>query len=86
MSLVQQLAQQAKDSIPQGTLSVDAWIETYNQEFAKLVIEHIIGKIEQESEIAWSHEQGYAHATLVALGLEILEDFDMEMPNNQDLE
>jgi hypothetical protein len=36
--IVNQLAEQAKASIPPGTLSVDQWIEQYNQKFAQLII------------------------------------------------
>lgn len=36
---IKQLADQAKDSIPQGTLSVEQWIEQYNNQFAKLIVE-----------------------------------------------
>jgi len=36
---IKQLADQAKDSIPQGTLSVEQWIEQYNNLFAKLIID-----------------------------------------------
>jgi len=36
---IKQLADQAKDSIPRGTLSVDQWIEQYNNQLAKLIVE-----------------------------------------------
>lgn len=39
---IQLLAQQAKDSIPQGTLSVPNWIEAYNQKFAELIIQDVL--------------------------------------------
>jgi len=35
---VQALAEQAKQSVPQGILSVDQWIEAYNQKFAELIV------------------------------------------------
>lgn len=35
---VQALADQAKQSVPQGILDVDKWIETYNKEFARLIV------------------------------------------------
>ena len=35
---IKQLSEQAKNSIPQGTLSVPEWIEAYNQKFAELLI------------------------------------------------
>ena len=34
----QALATQAKQSVPQGILAVDKWIETYNKEFARLIV------------------------------------------------
>jgi hypothetical protein len=36
--VINKLAEQAKASIPPGTLSVDQWIEQYNQKFADLII------------------------------------------------
>ena len=35
---IQALADRAKESIPQGILAVDKWIETYNKEFARLIV------------------------------------------------
>jgi hypothetical protein len=35
---IKQLAQQAKDSIPMGTLGVAEWIELYNQTLAELIV------------------------------------------------
>jgi len=35
---IQVLADQAKQSVPQGILAVDKWIETYNKEFARLIV------------------------------------------------
>jgi hypothetical protein len=37
-SLIQTLAEQAKSSIPEGTLSVSEWIESYNKKFAELIV------------------------------------------------
>ncbi len=47
--------------------------------FAKLLVTHVVGKIENEIELA--HEQGetWTAATLEALCLDILNDFDMEL-------
>lgn len=39
MNRIQQLAEQAKSSIPRGQLSVPDWIEAYNQKFAELLIQ-----------------------------------------------
>jgi len=35
---IQALATQARQSVPQGILDVDKWIETYNKEFARLIV------------------------------------------------
>ena len=35
---IQALADRAKQSVPQGILDVDKWIETYNKEFARLIV------------------------------------------------
>jgi hypothetical protein len=56
------------------------------QRFGELIVEHIVRKIEQEAEIAWAHEQGYTHAALLALSLEILEDFDMELDLDEEMD
>jgi len=34
----QALATRAKENVPQGILAVDKWIETYNKEFARLIV------------------------------------------------
>jgi hypothetical protein len=38
-TLIQNLAEQAKNSMPQGILGVDKWIELYNQKFAELIVQ-----------------------------------------------
>jgi len=38
MNRIQQLADQAKTSIPHGTLGIEEWIKTYNQKFAELIV------------------------------------------------
>jgi len=35
---IKELADQAKQSVPQGILDVDKWIETYNEKFARLIV------------------------------------------------
>jgi hypothetical protein len=35
---IQELAAQAKDSVPKGILDVDAWIEQYNRIYAELIL------------------------------------------------
>jgi len=39
MNRIQQLADQAKTSIPHGTLGIEEWIKTYNQKFAELIVQ-----------------------------------------------
>lgn len=38
MTRIQELAEQAKKSVPQGILTPDKWIEEYNRIFAELII------------------------------------------------
>jgi len=45
-TLIQSLARQAQQSIPENTLGVDKWIETYNQRFAVLLIRECCTAIE----------------------------------------
>ena len=45
MDLIQQLSTQAKDSIPKGMYSPDAWIEQYNQRFAELIVRECTDKM-----------------------------------------
>jgi len=45
--LIKELADQAKLSIPNSTLSVPEWIEAYNQKFAELIVRECIGCCEQ---------------------------------------
>ena len=59
-----------------------AWFQLYNQKFAEAIVAHIVGKIEQEAVSAWEQDQLFANASLLALSLEILEDFDMELPEH----
>jgi len=35
---IKELADRAKQSVPQGILDVDKWIETYNEKFARLIV------------------------------------------------
>ena len=52
------------------------------QQFGELIVRKIVERIEKEIDTAWDQEQIYATSTLQALVLEILDDFDMEMPND----
>lgn len=46
---------------------------------AKVVVEHILEKIDTEIGLAYDQDQPWTAATLEALALEILDDFDMEI-------
>ena len=39
---IQELVNQAKDSIPKDTLTVNQWLQAYNQKFAHLIIQECI--------------------------------------------
>jgi len=41
-NLIQELAEQAKNSIPSGTLGVDVWIQAYNKKFADLILADVL--------------------------------------------
>ena len=43
---IQDLAEQAKNSIPKDKFDVVAWIEAYNQRFAELLVQECITAIE----------------------------------------
>lgn len=38
MTRIQELAEQAKNSIPKDSLGVSEWIAAYNQKFAELIV------------------------------------------------
>jgi hypothetical protein len=44
---VQQLAEQARQSIPQGRLTVAEWIQAYNEELARLIVEDALAVCDQ---------------------------------------
>jgi len=45
---IQKLADKAKASVPHG-LAVDKWIETYNEIFAKLVVEETLTQVKERA-------------------------------------
>ena len=45
---IQTLAEQAKKSVPHG-LAVDKWIETYNEIFAKLIVETVLDQVKERA-------------------------------------
>ena len=79
---IQELAEQAHEYV--ASSNAKNLRKVFEKKFAELIVERIVRKIEQEAEIAWAHEQGETSAAMYALSLEILEDFDMELP--EDLE
>lgn len=54
-SLIQQLAEKAKNSVPHG-LSPDKWIETYNEKFAELIVRECVETLGTHEDY-WTHEQ-----------------------------
>jgi len=46
---VQALAEQAKQSVPQGILGVDQWIEAYNQKFAELIVKECAAEADKQT-------------------------------------
>lgn len=76
-----QLALQAK----MGTADFDAasyYVVTPDcmQQFAESIVFCMLERIENEIELADNNEQHYAMATLQALALDVLEEFNMERP------
>ena len=49
------------------------------EKFAELIVKHILEKIDTEIGLAYEQEQPWTAATLEALALEVLDDFDMEL-------
>ena len=49
------------------------------QQFGEAVVKQILARIEKEIELAYDQDEPYAAATLEALAIEILDDFDMEI-------
>jgi uncharacterized protein YukJ len=45
---IQKLAEKAKTSVPHG-LAVDKWIETYNEIFAKLIVEATLDQVAERA-------------------------------------
>ena len=45
---IQEISEKAKTQVPQG-LAVDKWIETYNEIFAKLVIEAVLDQVKERA-------------------------------------
>jgi hypothetical protein len=53
------------------------------QRFGEEVVKRIVNRIENEIDIAFNQNEAYATATLQALVIEILNDFDLEIFDNE---
>ena len=45
MTRIQELAEQAKNSIPKDSLGVTEWIAAYNQKFAELIVRECMSNL-----------------------------------------
>lgn len=46
---IQQLAEQARTSIPIGTLGVDQWIQAYNEKLAELIVRECAAEADKQT-------------------------------------
>jgi hypothetical protein len=53
------------------------------QKFGEAVVKHIIKRMEEEINLALEQQQGHTWATLQALVIQILDDFDIELPEHE---
>jgi len=53
------------------------------QKFGEEVVRRVIRRIEDEIDVAFNQGEGYAAATLQALVIEILDDFDLELDDDE---
>lgn len=51
MSRIQELADQAKESVPKGILTPDLWIQEYNRIFAKLIVDDCVTIIYEQERV-----------------------------------
>jgi len=54
------------------------------KDFGERIVKHILEKMDTEIGLAYEQEQDWTAATLEALALEILDDFDMEIDLDED--
>ena len=54
------------------------------EKFAQAIVMHVMTRLESECAVADEHGEIYALATLQSLALQILDDFDMEVPMDDD--
>jgi hypothetical protein len=68
-----------------GTDISGKWMGIDNVEnLVELVVERILDKMETEIELAYTQDQIWTASTLEALTLGILDDFDMDLNNEQE--
>jgi hypothetical protein len=56
------------------------------QKFGEEIIKHVMHFIEREIVVAYEQKENWTAATLEALALEILNEFDMEIDSKDDIE
>lgn len=54
------------------------------QQFGEAIVKQILARIEHEIGLAYDQNEPYAAATLEALAIQILDDFDMEVEEDWD--
>lgn len=54
------------------------------QQFGEAIVKQMLARIEHEIELAYNQNEPYAAATLEALAIQILDDFDMEIEEDWD--
>ena len=83
-SAFQPINDMASEGIADRHTFEQAWFQEYNQQFAEAIVFHIMKHIDAEIGTAIDQNELYAAATLQALALAILDEFDMEMPPDDD--
>lgn len=79
-SAFQPINDMASEGIADRHTFEQAWFQEYNQRFAEAIIIDFMERLEREIELAYDQEEPYAAATLEALAIEMLDDFDIELP------
>ena len=81
--LIEELAVKSLVSVDTGLADGKELIFS-KEKFAEAIVFHIMERIDTEIGTALDHDEAYAAATLEALALTILDEFDMEVPANDD--
>ena len=61
MTRIQELAEQAKNSIPKDSLGVSEWIAAYNQKFAELIVLECISIAQDRAAFDWAPPNDVNH-------------------------